>query len=225
MFKWFVYHLQAKENVKCPPESERHTASCVPARKKGVQPHYHWSTQKMPSGKNLKLVKGQQHRRRAKCQAVGGGSSSSQPKLQPRRVLLRHLYFLNPEHTKYVSVGFYPVRDYQACVEFGAVRKEPAVMTPSLLANLSFHLPKLCEHLWKQGPYRCNELSFCLQTVTGVEAAAKISMDRRSITVKVGELNYLLLNLLTLVHQLKRYRMSEKDVGKYVQSAAAPPLS
>ena len=105
--------LAGKKNVKCSPESERHTASCVPARKKGVQPHYHWSTQKMPSGKNLKLVKGQQHRRRAKCQAVGGGSSSSQPKLQPRRVLLPSFqtrqYPITASHSHTDCTGiFYP---------------------------------------------------------------------------------------------------------------------
>ena len=32
MFKWLAYHLQAKENVKCPPsDSDRHTASFVSA--------------------------------------------------------------------------------------------------------------------------------------------------------------------------------------------------
>ena len=58
--------------------------------------------------------------------------------------------------------------------------------------------------------------------MTGVEvAAAKVTMDRRSITLKVGELNYLLMNLPTLVHQLARYSMAEKDVGKYVQISTA----
>ena len=30
----------------------------------------------------------------------------------PKRVLLRLLFFINEDRTKYVSVGFYPVRDY-----------------------------------------------------------------------------------------------------------------
>jgi hypothetical protein len=68
-------------------------------------------------------------------------------------------------------------------------------------------------------------LSFRLQIVTGDEPAAKISMNRMSITLKVGELNYLLLNLPTLVNQLTRYKLAEKDVREYVQSAAGSTAS
>ena len=107
--------------------------------------------------KNLKLVKGQHQQRRSKHQANAGGASVSriQLKLQPEKVLLRHLLFLSPEHAKYVSVGFYPDRDYQACVEFGSTRQAPVVLTPSFLATKSVHLPKLCEILCKQEPYSC----------------------------------------------------------------------
>ena len=68
----------------------------------------------------------------------------------------------------------------------------------------------------------CNELSFRLQTVIGgVEPAAKFTMDRRSITPKVGELKYLLLNMSILVRQLARYTMAENDVSGYVHSSIA----
>ena len=170
--------------------------------------------------KEVKLVKGQQRRRAKRLANTGDASvSSSQPKLQPARVLLRHLYLLNPEHTKYVSVGLYPDRDYQACVEFGSARQAPVVLTLSSLATLSVQLAKLCEHLCKQQPYRFNDLFFRLQTVTGDEPAARMPMDRRSITLKAGELNYLLLNLPTFVNQLAQYRITERDVGEFVQSA------
>jgi hypothetical protein len=63
-------------------------------------------------------------------------------------------------------------------------------------------------------------LSFRLQTVTGgVEPAAKFTMDLRSIILKVGELNCLLLNMSTLVRQLARYTVTEKDVSEYVHSS------
>jgi hypothetical protein len=182
----------------------------------------------MPSGKKLKLVKGQQQKqRRAKRQANAGssGSSSIQPKRKPERVLLRHLCFLNPEHTKYVSVGFYPGRDYQACVEFGSARQALVVLTPSFLAALSVHLPKLCEHLCRQEPYSCNELSFRLQTVSGEETAAKMTMDRRSITLKVGELSYLLLTCRLWSTSLRDIEwLKETWVNMYIVRHA-PPLS
>jgi hypothetical protein len=118
-----------------------------------------------------------------------------------------------------LSVGIYPDRNYQTCVDFGAARQAPVVVTPSFLHTLWVHLSTLCEHLCKQEPYKCNELSFLLQTVTGgVEPAAKFTNDRRYITLKVGELKHLLLNMSSLVRQLARYTMAEKDVSEYVHS-------
>ena len=37
--------------------------------------------------------------------------------------MLRRLFFINGDRTKYVSVGFYPARDYLPLVEFGVVRR------------------------------------------------------------------------------------------------------
>jgi len=45
------------------------------------------------------------------------------PAFDPKRVLLRRMLFINKDKTKYMSVGFYPARDYQPLVEFGATRR------------------------------------------------------------------------------------------------------
>jgi hypothetical protein len=37
----------------------------------------------------------------------------------PSRVPLRRLFFLNADRSKYVSVGFYPTRNYEPCLELG----------------------------------------------------------------------------------------------------------
>ena len=110
-----------------------------------------------------------------------------------------------------MSVGDYPYRTYQACVVFGAATQAPLVLTPSFLHTMSVHLPSLCEHLCKQEPYRCNELCFRLQAVTGgVEPAAKFTMDRRSITLKVGQLKYLLLTCRLWSASLRVIRWPER---------------
>ena len=44
------------------------------------------------------------------------------PAIDPKRLLLRLLFFINEDRTNFVSVGFYPSRDYQPLVEFGVVR-------------------------------------------------------------------------------------------------------
>jgi len=38
---------------------------------------------------------------------------TANPAFDPKRVLLRLIFFINEDKTKYMSVGFYPARDYQ----------------------------------------------------------------------------------------------------------------
>ena len=45
------------------------------------------------------------------------------PAFDPKRVLLRRLFFINDVRTKYVSVGFYPARNYLPLLEFGVLRR------------------------------------------------------------------------------------------------------
>ena len=45
------------------------------------------------------------------------------PAFDPNSVLLRRLFFINEDRTKYVSVGFYPARDYLPLIEFGILRR------------------------------------------------------------------------------------------------------
>ena len=41
------------------------------------------------------------------------------PDFDPNRELLQRVFFINEENTRYVSIGFYPVRNYQPLVAFG----------------------------------------------------------------------------------------------------------
>ena len=121
-----------------------------------------------------------------------------------------------------MSVGFYPDRTYQACVGFGAARQAPVVLIPSFLHTLSVHLPTVCEYFSKQERHRCNELFFRLKILTGgFDPAAKFTMDHTSISLKDGELKYLLLNLLTYFRQLAIYKMAEKEVSACLHSSTA----
>ena len=50
----------------------------------------------------------------------------------PKSVLLRRLFFINEDRTKYVSVGFYPARDYLPLVEFGVLWRAGGPKIPIL---------------------------------------------------------------------------------------------
>jgi hypothetical protein len=92
------------------------------------------------------------------------------------------------------------------------------VMPPSLIPTLTLHLAKLCEHLVRSEQYMCNEMSSRMQTVA--ENSARIALDHTSVTLRLHELENLVLNLTTLAHQMARYKLAEVDVSAYVQSAA-----
>jgi hypothetical protein len=58
--------------------------------------------------------------------------------------------------------------------------------------------------------------------------SARITLDHTSLTLRLHELEYLVLNLTALANQMARYKLAEADVSAYVQSAAgattfAPP--
>ena len=61
-------------------------------------------------------------------------------------MLLRRLFFINSDRTKYVSAGFYLARDYQPLVEFGAIRRggsKSILLKDEHIDTLAECLPKL----------------------------------------------------------------------------------
>ena len=67
----------------------------------------------------------------------------------PNKVLLRRVLFLDPEKTKYISVGFYPSRNYQPLVEIGSPKSAPIILTDEHVKTLSDHLPGQIDALWR----------------------------------------------------------------------------
>lgn len=134
----------------------------------------------------------------------------------PERVLLRRVYFLNKQHSKYISFGFYPNRDSLPHVEIGSSRQGPIVLTPYLFSTLALHLPKLCEHLCKDKPYKCTEMGFQLRTVGKL---VKVKLYKNCIVLKSDEINYLLTNIIFLQNQLARYEICTPDVKDYTAEA------
>jgi hypothetical protein len=59
----------------------------------------------------------------------------------PNSVLLRRVFFLDPEKTKYISMGYYPARNYQPLVEIGSPKLNPILLTDQHVKTLAEHLP------------------------------------------------------------------------------------
>ena len=59
----------------------------------------------------------------------------------PNRVLLRRVLFLHPDKTRYISVSFYPARNYQPLVEIECPKVRPILLTDQHVKTLAEHLP------------------------------------------------------------------------------------
>jgi len=73
------------------------------------------------------------------------------PAFDPKRVLLRRLFFINEWLTKYVSVGSYPANDYLPLVDFGVLRigggPKTLILRDEQVDTLAETLPTLREDL------------------------------------------------------------------------------
>ena len=76
------------------------------------------------------------------------------PAFDPNRVLLRRVFFLNNDKSKYVSVGFYPAQNYQPLVEFGGTRLLPLVLTAEYVNNVAERLPGLLEAMCRNKQFQ-----------------------------------------------------------------------
>jgi hypothetical protein len=144
------------------------------------------------------------------------------PLFDPNSVLLRRVFFLDPEKTNYISVGYYPSRNYQPLVEIGSPKTNPLTVTNLHVSTLAEHLPAQCDALCQDECYRVLDGDFKKNTA-GSYKTAIISLGqkkaKKSIFFKVQELRYLSYILYTVQNQLIRNTEALPDVMNYVLMA------
>jgi len=140
------------------------------------------------------------------------------PAFDPNRVLLRRVFFINEEKTRYVSVGYYPARNYQPLVEFGGSKIKPVIIDPQHVEKMVACLPRICEATCDNGKFSWSDGAFTLNT-TGSSRVARLYMGKQYITLKFQELCYL-LNMFYILHkQFNSYITALPDIMTYVISA------
>src|SRR5215469_13772744 len=145
-------------------------------------------------------------------------TESISPAFDPDRVLLRRVIFLREDKTKYVSIGFYPARDYQPFVELGGAQKAPLILQESFVRTMAEQLPYLCEALCNNTSYNCKDGVFRMNT-TGSYRIARVYLDKQYTTMKLHELRYLMYIMFMVRNQLTFYIAALNDVKAYVNAA------
>jgi hypothetical protein len=108
------------------------------------------------------------------------------PSFDPNRVLLRRLYFINDDKTKYVSVRFYPAQNYQPLVELGSSGNKSLTLTEQHVTTMVQRLPSLCEAMCGDEHYRSKNVMFRL-TPVGSYKTDRLYLDKQYINYKLHE--------------------------------------
>jgi len=110
------------------------------------------------------------------------------------KILLRRVFFLDHEKPKYISVGFYPARQYQPMVEIGSPKSTPVVLTDQYVKTLSEHLPCQIDALWRGDFYNVMDGEFAMHSASQFDTAILTmgkKKNRRSMFIKLNDLRYL----------------------------------
>jgi len=148
------------------------------------------------------------------------------PAFDPNRVLLRRMFFINEDETKYVSVGFYPARDYQPLVEFGAIRRggsNSLILADEQVAALADCLPAILDFMCVGGDrivIKCESGNFRLHTPKR-HGSARLFVGTEYISLTQPDMDYLLRVFPLLQQQLRDYIIALPDVLSYVTSSLA----
>ena len=111
------------------------------------------------------------------------------PAFDPNRVLLSRVFFIGPKKTKYVSIGFYPTRNYQQLVELGGPEKIPIRLTDKHVRFLDEHIPRQITALCTNEYYTCDE-DFRMNS-TGSFRVARVTLGKQYISFKIHEQRHL----------------------------------
>jgi len=137
--------------------------------------------------------------------------------IDPNKVLLRRVFFLDPDKTKYISVGFYPARNYQPMVEIGSPISTPIVLTDQHVKTLSEHLPAQIDTLWR-GDFYVMDGEYAMHSASPFNTAILTmgkKKNRKSVFIKLNDLRYLAY-IFPMVENQLQYTEAMPDVINFV---------
>jgi len=166
-------------------------------------------------------------------ETTGSYTEATSLLLDPNRVLLRRVFFLDPDKTRYNPVGYYPSRHYQPLVEIGTPKQHPILLSNHHVTTLARQLTAQVDSLWRDEFYVWDG-EFAVHSATPYKTAIftlGVKQNKKSVFLKLQDLRFLTY-IFPIVHkQLAKYTEAMADVMTYVLSAinsityVPPPLS
>jgi len=143
--------------------------------------------------------------------------------------MLRRVFFIAEDKSKYVSVGFYPARGYQPLAEFGGAKKLPLLLNAQQLQIMADNIAALCDALSTNEHFAKKDGDFKM-TTTGSYRVARVYLGKQYLSFTYKELRNLTYIMYMIQNQMTFYIGAMTDVMAYIDTAHSsatylePPL-
>jgi len=136
----------------------------------------------------------------------------------PNRDLLRRVFFIAEDKSKFVSLGFYPARGYQPLAEFGGAKKLPLLLNAQQLQTMADNIVALCNALATNEHFSTKNGDFKMN-ITGSYRIARLYLDKQFLSYTYQELRNLAYIMYMIQNQLTFYTAAMNDVIAYIDTA------
>ena len=106
------------------------------------------------------------------------------------RAMLRRVFFVAEDKSKYLPVGYYPARGYQPLTEFGGAKKLPLLLKVQQLQTMADNISALCNALSSNEYYKKTDGDFKMNT-TGSYRFARVYLGKQYMAFTHEELRNL----------------------------------
>jgi hypothetical protein len=101
--------------------------------------------------------------------------------------LLRRVFFIAEDKSKFVSVWYYPARGYQPLADFGSAKKVPLLLNAQQLQTMADNIAALCNALSTNEHFSKKDGDFKMNT-TGSYRIARVYLGKKYLSFTYGEL-------------------------------------
>jgi hypothetical protein len=136
----------------------------------------------------------------------------------PNRAMLRRVFFIAEDKSKFLSVGHYPARGYQPLAEFGGAKKLPLLLDAQQLQRMAENIAALFNALSRNEHFSKKDGDFKMNT-TGSYRIARVYLGKPYLSFTYEELRNLAYIMYMIQNQITFYTAAMTDVIVYIDTA------
>ena len=136
----------------------------------------------------------------------------------PNRAMLRRVFYIAEDKSKFVSVAYFPARGYQPLAEFGGAKKLPLLLDAQQLQTMAENIATLCNALSTNEHFSKKDGAFKMST-TGSYRIARVYLGKQYFSFTYGELCNLAYIMYMIQNQLMFYTAAMPDIIAYINTA------